>query len=62
MNQPRKPPSPSNRVEVLKTTAEEMSQEINEALKRNSTLKLVGTSMKEAGEGKFLVLLAFTSP
>jgi hypothetical protein len=61
MTQPRKPPPVANRVEVVMATPEELPQEINEALKRNPSLKLVGATAKEAPEGKVLVLLSFTS-
>jgi hypothetical protein len=54
-------PTVANKVEVVVASAEELADEINAALKKHTSLKLVSTSMKEGEEGKLVVLLAFSS-
>jgi hypothetical protein len=59
--QPRRV-SVTNQVEVVVTTAEEMQDDINAALKKYPSLKLVGLTVREAQEGKLMVVMAFSSP
>lgn len=55
-------PAVKNRVEVVITDPADLEKEINDALKRHTALKLVGTAMREIEGGKLVVLLSFTSP
>ncbi|MHC5077598.1 MAG: hypothetical protein ACYTHN_01160 [Planctomycetota bacterium] len=52
----------TNRVEVVRTTPDDLERDLNAALKKHPKLKLVSTAMKKGEEGGLIVLLAFTSP
>lgn len=60
--QQKKPKVPQNAVEVVVSEADDLSGEINKALGKHRSRKLVGTSMHRDDEGRFVVILAFTSP